>query len=170
MLNALLAQPYWRKGKRGDWYERRALIQINYLAKNDDEKKRKKKKEVLVRAREGLLAALRDEDTHLSRFIELRQLRSKLILIIVVRPSLLNRLQKLEKTLKTPQEDRTECDGELLPAIETEVVGIKLMKRAASLQLGTDLRPKSAAVIGGGNGEEGKKPAVCLVFEKEGFD
>lgn len=56
ILEALLNQRRWRRGRRGKWYERRALILATYI----------KGPTALLRAREGLLAALSDDDTHIS--------------------------------------------------------------------------------------------------------
>lgn len=56
VLEALLAQRRWRVGRRGAWYDRRALILTRYFPKEA---------EVRKRAMDGVVEALRDEDTHL---------------------------------------------------------------------------------------------------------
>lgn len=56
-LRALLAQRVWRRGKRGAWYDRLALVLMNHYG-GDEEKKRE--------AVEVCLDGLEDADTHLS--------------------------------------------------------------------------------------------------------
>lgn len=56
VLEALLSQRRWRRGRRGKWYERRALVLTRYCDKSP---------ETLRRAICGLLDSLNDRDTHL---------------------------------------------------------------------------------------------------------
>ncbi|TFK36369.1 VRR-NUC domain-containing protein [Crucibulum laeve] len=84
-IQALLSQRFWRRGKRGKWYKRRALIQTDYLSKDPNVPK-VKDRNILVQAYDGLLEALNDEDTGL-----------------VWRPNLVSRIRKLEKVLKIPE-------------------------------------------------------------------
>lgn len=56
VLEALLSQRRWRRGRRGKWYERRALVLTRYFDKSP---------ETLRRAVHGLLDSLNDRDTHL---------------------------------------------------------------------------------------------------------
>ena len=71
VLDALLAQRVWRRGKRAAWYERRALIQTNYLCKGKPEELPNGKtrapidERVLQRAVNGLHDALKDDDVGL---------------------------------------------------------------------------------------------------------
>lgn len=58
VLEALLAQRRWRRGRRGRWYERRALLLMTYFS-NDYNATR--------RAMEGVIDALSDDDTHISK-------------------------------------------------------------------------------------------------------
>jgi hypothetical protein len=60
VLEALLNQRRWRRGRRGKWYERRALILTRYCDKSP---------ETLVRAMRGLLDSLNDRDTHLGEWV-----------------------------------------------------------------------------------------------------
>ena len=60
ILKALLAQRVWRRGKRGAWYDRLALVLMNHYG-GDEEKKRE--------AVEVCLDGLEDADTHLSELI-----------------------------------------------------------------------------------------------------
>ncbi len=56
VLEALLNQHRWRRGRRGKWYERRALVLTRYGDKSP---------ETLRRAMRGLIDSLNDPDTHL---------------------------------------------------------------------------------------------------------
>ena len=64
VLDALLKQRFWRRGKIADWYARQALIQMNHLCCTSDDKTEKAahKDEMRECARATLLAALDDED------------------------------------------------------------------------------------------------------------
>ena len=59
VLEALLNQRRWRRGRRGKWYDRRALILTRYCDKSP---------ETLRRAVRGLLDSLNDRDTHLGEW------------------------------------------------------------------------------------------------------
>ncbi|TRM59262.1 VRR-NUC domain-containing protein [Schizophyllum amplum] len=85
ILDALLKQRFWRRGKVADWYQRQALIQMNHLCSaSEDKAERAAHKEAMREcARATLLAALDDKDVG-----------------DVYRPGLLHRLQRLEKLLK----------------------------------------------------------------------
>ena len=65
-LEALLGQKRWRRGKRGRWYERRAVLQTRYLCYTEGPGGEKKDFPVLQQAMEGVKEALQDEDTGLS--------------------------------------------------------------------------------------------------------
>ena len=56
VLEALLSQRRWRRGRRGKWYERRALVLTRYGDKSP---------ETLRHAMLGLIDSLNDPDTHL---------------------------------------------------------------------------------------------------------
>jgi fanconi-associated nuclease 1 len=56
VLEDLLNQRRWRRGRRGKWYERRALVLIRYGDQSP---------ETLRRAMLGLIDSLNDPDTHL---------------------------------------------------------------------------------------------------------
>jgi hypothetical protein len=60
VLEALLNQRRWRRGRRGKWYERRALVLTRYGDKSP---------ETLSRAMLGLIDSLNDPDTHLGECI-----------------------------------------------------------------------------------------------------
>jgi len=59
VLEALLNQRRWRRGRRGKWYDRRALILTRYCDKSP---------ETLRRAVRGLLDSLNDRDVHLGEW------------------------------------------------------------------------------------------------------
>ncbi|KAK0211331.1 hypothetical protein DFS33DRAFT_1252122 [Desarmillaria ectypa] len=122
-LDELLGQRFWRRGKRGLWYDRRALVEITYLSKVEGKKSKSKPK--LRIAMEHLKNALRDEDTHL-----------------ICRPGLFKRLQKVEKTLKVPEEQRSQCEGELKEPEVVEVHAERIKRSSSSLQLDQFGRPK----------------------------
>ncbi|KAJ6631580.1 VRR-NUC domain-containing protein [Mycena sp. CBHHK59/15] len=96
VIDALLEQRRWRRGRRGAWYERRAILQTRHLFKDSEGKTDVR---VLQQARNGLIEALADDDTH-----------------AVMRPSLIRRLAALEKRLKMPAEQRSQYDDQLLKA------------------------------------------------------
>jgi fanconi-associated nuclease 1 len=69
LLRALLAQKHFRRGKRGGWYDRLALVLMNHSPGQDpsEEEKRKWRTEALKVCREGV----EDGWTHLSEFSSL---------------------------------------------------------------------------------------------------
>ncbi|KAJ7502993.1 VRR-NUC domain-containing protein [Mycena galericulata] len=98
LLERLLAQRIWRRGSRGGWYERRALLQMNYLIKNADGTK---DMNVLWKARDGLIEALQDEDT-----------------ATVTRPGLIKRLDRVETLLKMTDAEKAKHDDVALKTAE----------------------------------------------------
>ncbi|KAK0463511.1 VRR-NUC domain-containing protein [Desarmillaria tabescens] len=122
-LGELLDQRFWRRGKRGSWYDRRALVEITYLSKVEGKKSKSRPK--LRIAMEHLKDALQDDDTHL-----------------ICRPGLFRRLQKVEKTLKVPEEQRSQCEGELKEPEVVEVHAERIKRSSNSLQLDQFGRPK----------------------------
>ncbi|TFY67939.1 hypothetical protein EVG20_g3751 [Dentipellis fragilis] len=87
VLEQLLAQTRWRRGRRGRWHERRALILTTHMPHT---------KTYLQRAYDAVVEGLKDPDTHL-----------------VYRPKLERRLTTLEKKLQMPLEDRHSIEGRL---------------------------------------------------------
>lgn len=57
MLEALLLQRRWRRGSRGAWHERRALILMRHLRSGGESN--------LRRALDVVIEGLQDEDTHM---------------------------------------------------------------------------------------------------------
>ncbi|KAG9318761.1 hypothetical protein JVU11DRAFT_860 [Chiua virens] len=109
VLEALLAQKRWKRGQRGRWYERRAVILSNYFPEDNV---------TLKRTWDAVIDGLEDSDTHL-----------------VFRPKLQRRLRTLENKLKIPIEDRHKCDGVLAKADKVVFKAVRLRPRAASLKL-----------------------------------
>ncbi|KJA24271.1 hypothetical protein HYPSUDRAFT_200765 [Hypholoma sublateritium FD-334 SS-4] len=105
MLEHLLSQQFWSRGKRGKLYERRAIVlgHLKTRATNASDRT-----DVLYKLLEGLKEALMDSDTG-----------------IVWRPSLMRRLIAVEKTLKIPREDRSQCAAELREANIIEIIAVR---------------------------------------------
>ena len=55
VLETLLAQQRWRRGRRGRWHERRALLLMKFRQ--------------FERAKEAVIEALNDEDTHIGEML-----------------------------------------------------------------------------------------------------
>ncbi|KAH9001406.1 hypothetical protein EDB92DRAFT_1964438 [Lactarius akahatsu] len=104
VLEALLNQRRWRRGRRGKWYERRALVLTRYGDKSPEN---------LRRAMLGLINSLNDPDTHL-----------------VYRPSLSRRLTALEKRMGIGPEERHE-EAPLAVAEDVYITGVRLRNPAA---------------------------------------
>ncbi|CAE6399184.1 unnamed protein product [Rhizoctonia solani] len=100
LLEALLRQTRWRRGKRGHWYDRLALIYTRYMGGGDAN---------LRQAREYLLTALQDD-----------------LVSIGSRPMLLRRLQRLEKQLRLPLDEQYVGEGDLKVATETQIEGTRI--------------------------------------------
>lgn len=64
VLEALLAQSHYRRGKRGAWYDRLALVLMNHMGNDDEDAKKRARK----RALKVCVRGLQDPWTHLSRF------------------------------------------------------------------------------------------------------
>jgi Fanconi-associated nuclease 1 len=60
VLEVLLSQRRWRRGSRGAWHDRRALIFMTHL---------KGKDEAIQRALDAVMEGLKDDDTHTSLFL-----------------------------------------------------------------------------------------------------
>lgn len=100
VIRTLLSQRRWRKGRRGAWYDRLALILMNYKDKDNASLE-----EALQLAKEGL----EDPDTHL-----------------IYRPALENRLIRIEKKLKTPPEERYRSTLQLKKAKNNLITGRRI--------------------------------------------
>ena len=133
VLETLLAQQRWRRGRRGRWHERRALVLMTHLK---DEGGRYEE------AMEVVIAALEDPDTHIGKFGAFAP--STYVLISfefgaeVFRPMLERRLTRLEKRLKVPLGKCHICEGGLKSATDVYIEGQRV--RPSGIHLGTDLR------------------------------
>ncbi|KAH7921382.1 hypothetical protein BV22DRAFT_1198248 [Leucogyrophana mollusca] len=121
VLEALLAQKRWRRGRRGRWHERRLVVLMTHFA-NDEA--------TTIRAMNGVIEALEDTDTH-----------------IVYRPKLERRLTRLEKRLGLSPGDRHTSEGKLRDAEKVTFEGVRIRHRAASLALDRTGRNTKNAVI-----------------------
>lgn len=102
VLRALLAQRVWRRGKRGAWYDRLALVLMHHY-QGDVAKKRQ--------AVEVCLDALEDPDTHL-----------------IYRPRLSRRLRRLEKQLDLPPDECHICEATLEQSKDRTIVAERVAK------------------------------------------
>ncbi|KAG1782315.1 hypothetical protein EV702DRAFT_1176606 [Suillus placidus] len=116
VLESLLAQKRWRRGRRGRWHERRALILERYVVRDDG-------------ALSACLDALEDDDTHIA---SCRVLTNHWT---VFRPKLDRRLTALEKKLKVEPADRHTSEWNLQPPVVVSFEGVRVRHRAASLKL-----------------------------------
>ncbi|KAF8514069.1 VRR-NUC domain-containing protein [Gautieria morchelliformis] len=107
--NALLAQKKWRRGQRGAWYDRLALVLMTHSEKTE---------EILQMAMSVVVQGLCDDFTHL-----------------IYRPRLERRLTRLEKMLNVPMNERHKCDGQLKQARDVYVEGVRVKHRASTLVL-----------------------------------
>ncbi|KAL1944729.1 hypothetical protein VTO73DRAFT_3159 [Trametes versicolor] len=110
VLDALLAQKRWRRGRRGRWHDRRALLLMKHLrdATEDDDEQLRVEKAALT----GVIAALEDQDTH-----------------IVFRPMLERRLTRCERWVDVPLGERHQCEGKQKKAEPVHVGGVRLDRR-----------------------------------------
>ncbi|TFK20357.1 hypothetical protein FA15DRAFT_696981 [Coprinopsis marcescibilis] len=116
IINIMLGQRAFLRGKRAKLYERRAVLQTRYLCKTEDRKG--DDMAVLRQALDGVREALLDEDT-----------------VLVARPSILRRLRRLEKRLKVPPEECAVCEGELRKAETVVITAKRIFHRETSIKL-----------------------------------
>ncbi|WVQ82523.1 hypothetical protein IAT38_004652 [Cryptococcus sp. DSM 104549] len=129
VLRALLAQRRWRRGKRGAWYDRLALVLMTHY-KQDPESLEEKLREATQVCIDGLL----DEDTHL-----------------IYRPALSRRLTRLEKKLNLPPDERHISFASLLQCETRELSAPRLPENTGVARF----RPRSESVREpGGEGDE----------------
>lgn len=103
VLRALLAQRRWRRGKRGAWYDRLALVLMNHYNSSPAEKEEKQREATQV-CIDGLL----DEATHL-----------------IYRPALSRRLKRLENKLNLPSDERHISFASLLTCKTRELNAVR---------------------------------------------
>ncbi|BGP45790.1 hypothetical protein JCM10450v2_001620 [Rhodotorula kratochvilovae] len=148
VLRHLLSQTSFRRGKRGDWYDRVALVLMKYpLGAEADAKGAKKRERLLRERREEAMRVcedgLRDPYTHL-----------------IYKSSLQRRIARLESALQVPPDDRRAFDVLLAKAttrtmegerVDTPTIGRKSVWRAS-------------------NGEEVSVEELCLEqYVREGW-
>ncbi|KAF9495876.1 hypothetical protein BDN71DRAFT_1447067 [Pleurotus eryngii] len=109
IIEELLKQKVWLRGKRAKWYERRAILISRYMWDIFDDIA---KEDGLSRTREGVVEALNDEDT-----------------VLVYRPSLFRRLERLEKQLHIPEAERSKCEGQLSKPKVVELEALRVRTR-----------------------------------------
>jgi len=123
VLEALLNQRRWRRGRRGKWYERRALVLTRYCDKCP---------ETLGRAVRGLLDSLNDRDTHLGEWPRRPPELKPIVTHVVYRPSLSRRLSALEKKMGISPEER-HPDDPLAVTKEVYITGVRLRNAPAAV-------------------------------------
>ncbi|KAG8986284.1 hypothetical protein FRB90_004105, partial [Tulasnella sp. 427] len=136
IVRTLLSQRRWRKGRRGAWYDRLALILMNYKDKDNASLE-----EALQLVKEGL----EDVDTHL-----------------IYRPALENRLVRIENKLKIPFEERYRSTLKLKKARTNLITGrrihsIPLIEVSSSDRNLPQPNPKTPAKAAGGRKSVGAK-------------
>ncbi|KAL5489948.1 hypothetical protein ACEPAI_4780 [Sanghuangporus weigelae] len=137
LLQELLAQRRWRRGKRGAWYDRWALVLMHHVVctkcEVDGEQvplSKEEQKKVLQKAMKVVIEGLHDDDTH-----------------IVHRQALERRLTRLEKRLKVPLKERHECAGRLKKAAERVITGDRIRQRKSAIGLGGTSKNANKAVV-----------------------
>ena len=72
LLQELLAQRRWRRGKRGAWYDRWALVLMHHVVRTKHEVNgeqvalsKEEQKKVLRNAMDVVIEGLHDDDTHI---------------------------------------------------------------------------------------------------------
>ncbi|KAJ6491829.1 hypothetical protein C8R47DRAFT_442519 [Mycena vitilis] len=140
LLDELLMQRLWRRGRRGAWYDRRALVQMNYLHKNSAGSK---DMDVLREARHGIIEALADDDT-----------------ATVYRPALIRRLDRLEKQLKMTAAEKTKHDDVILKKPdEVSFTAIRVWDHPDSVKL-----DGSGKVVKGKENKTANTPSITNYF------
>lgn len=119
LLEELLAQKMFHLARRGDWYQRKALLEENYMAKVGEPyatlELERRKKEWNKKAAETCEIALQDPNCHLTFHFGLQK-----------------RLLKLEKKLRIPRRLQHDFGHvKLAQPVEITVEGIQLKKETA---------------------------------------
>ncbi|TYJ52262.1 hypothetical protein B9479_007136 [Cryptococcus floricola] len=113
ILKALIAQRRWRRGKRGAWYDRLALVLMNHYNTTPKEKEAK-----LREATQVCIDALLDEDTH-----------------IIYRPALSRRLTRLENKLNLPADERHISYASLLKCETRDLNAVRLPENRGQVRI-----------------------------------
>lgn len=101
LLEELLAQHFWRRGKRGAWYDRLALVFMHHVARKTAKRgssvvakenenggdgqqlSKEDKQKILQRAMDVIVKGLHDADTHIGQSLSLHEFDSSLNLILI---------------------------------------------------------------------------------------
>ncbi|OXG11528.1 fanconi-associated nuclease 1 [Cryptococcus neoformans Tu259-1] len=147
VLRALLAQRRWRRGKRGAWYNRLALVLMNHYNSSPAEKEEK-----LREATQVCIDGLLDEATHL-----------------IYRPALSRRLTRLENKLNLPSDERHISYASLLICETRELNAVRLPENRGAVRA----KPWFGSVTreeedGEGTGGKDKLVGKSLWMGKEG--
>lgn len=152
ILQELLDQRRWRRGKRGAWYDRWALILMHHRARSKHvvdgqlvPLSKEEQEKILRDAMRVCINGLHDEDTHIGKlFCEI--LVANASFILVNRQALEGRLSRLEKRLKVPAKERHQCVGRLKKAPELKIVGERV-KRHKGVALDSANKINNRAVV-----------------------
>ncbi|WVQ76980.1 hypothetical protein IAR50_006659 [Cryptococcus sp. DSM 104548] len=162
VLKALIAQRRWRRGKRGAWYDRLALVLMNHYNTSPKEKEEK-----LREATQVCINALLDEDTH-----------------IIYRPALSRRLTRLENKLKLPADERHISYASLLKCETRDLDAVRLPENRGQARIsrtysggvksdsgesGGEARLVGKSLWMGKEGEVGVEEWVLEWWEKKGY-
>jgi len=133
IVEDLLGQIYWRKGKRAAWYERRALILEKYISSDYE----------LIK--DGILQALADNLIRVGMFSYLLHQLVLLPRFTVSRPSLVRRLDRIQRKMKLHPEKWIKCDVALKSPSTIEFTA-KRSDLRPGVKLNQNLRPMMANV------------------------
>ncbi|BEJ12459.1 hypothetical protein CspHIS471_0209190 [Cutaneotrichosporon sp. HIS471] len=103
VLRALLLQQRWRRGKRGAWYDRLALVYMTHYKMSEAQKLEK-----LEEATQVCIDGLLDPGTHL-----------------IYRPRLSHRLTRLENRLNLPADERHISYAQLIKCETRDVIAVR---------------------------------------------
>ncbi|KAF8507335.1 hypothetical protein BU17DRAFT_100596 [Hysterangium stoloniferum] len=107
VLKVLLSQKKWRRGQRGAWYNRLALIMMTHMERTTQN---------CEAAMDIVISGLEDELTHL-----------------LYRPRLQRRLCRLEKRLNIPLNERHKCERQLQNAADVHIEGTRIKSTLGEL-------------------------------------
>jgi len=99
VIESLLAQRFWRRGKRAAWYERRAII-LGHLQRDAADKE--KKIELQWKTLDGIKEALLDDDTGTGMSVVVPSSR---FLCLTLKPSLPPRTSETFNCTRKEAED-----------------------------------------------------------------
>ena len=110
VLERLLSQKLYRRGRRGEWYDRKALIEQHYMFKYESNTSVvKAKRKWRLRALDTCSRALQDIDTH-----------------VIFHHPLQNRIKRLEKALGVPRAEQHDFRHSTLKAPDKkEMTGVR---------------------------------------------